>query len=829
MSYQLIYTTHGKVANAADSVTRVVARTQTMPAQMVQTLVDRGALLRPADAGDALFLYSAVEYGGEKYHLLGSVRENRQQGVTTVHYLLLREDECRRMAQEDAHATPAGILLLLELQRFWVISWEEEPVQLEEQEARLAGECPAAESCATWQVLTGDRENARLLLKPPYNAQCLLSVPVGTKARDALRLLHESDMLSEARGWGAGLCVNAGEERLLGLFQRVVCVAQSPLVQQAQQQQMPVLCVRPGLMDEPSEARIGGEISSRSPVPAGVSMSVKLAEKTPQTPIVPSDSPLSRIPLMLPCHYAESAPEGFFEKPVEERRERGRWRVAAIVGVSVGVLLAAALLPGLLQKKDPPQSEEHALRVPESPSDPPSRNKEERQTEISGGGYAMSEQTDEARPKKADAGDYKPGVVEQPHLSSVSESARTMGLEIGAEDQEATNSAEEAMEGSRKVIVAGRTLPKELLPEEVSVADRGECILHFKTSEDQKERRVIPLQPGDTVLEVRRMSDHSVSVSVLRGGKPMDDLPVFTITEKNNRLERITAHGKAAAVQLPYFDEQGGVSHAVLLPELRVRVRPAGYCTPPVAADDLDLRNLSQLYDPHNEARVVNLSEIKLLSTQRSELTPAGSLRLPDFGLQNEVRIASADASCSVRVRPAESAAPGMTDFSWTITRKFDFRKYVALYLRKFAFEPPKSDREKSRYCFNDLYGLVSQLSEEKNANRRDDKLDQYFEMFRDEAFAQYAREHWMRDCLQLTPAGRALSGELRRMLLRPENIRKIRQSLLQCVDAQVRRAYSMQRNQYLRHMPIFTLSLSEVKLSSQNKLIWSFTLRIGN
>ncbi len=861
MSYQLIYTAHGKVADAVDSSPRVVARTQTIPAEIVQALVDKSTLLHPADRGGALFLYSTAEYSGEKFHVLGSVRESGQQDMLIAHYLLLRESECRHITQRDPQATPAGVLLLLELQRFWATSWDREPAQLEENEARLAGECPAAESGATWQVLTGDKGNARLLQEPPYNKRCLVSVPVGTRARDALRLLHESDVLSAERGWGSGLCVNAEESRLLRLFQRVVGTAQGALLEQAQQQQIPVLQVRPHLSPKPTEPQIHKEAPPPSPVPTVESKPAKLPDKKVQTPAAPPDSPLSMIPLTLPCYYAECTPDAFFEEGRKERRKGGGWKVATVLGVGAGVLLVAALLPRLLQKEEEvSQSEEQALLAPLPLPDTPPESKA-LEGEMPEKGTALHGQIDESRQKQTGTEESVPLPVDQVPVPAVSDpveiAERTTtgddaeGLSITekeveelitteeddeslttmAGDEEVADGGGEVAEGTRRAIVAGRALPKALLPEEVSVVDRGECIFYFGASGEQKERRVIQLKAGGTVLEFQRTADRSISVTVLRDGRPVDDLPVFIITEKRNKLESITACGEAAAVQLPYFNEQGGVSHAILLPESRVRVKPDGYSTQPVAADTLDLSNLGQLYDPHNEARVVNLSEIKLLSTQSSELTPtpAGSLLLPDFGLQNEVRIASADASCSVRVRPAKSATVGMKAFSWTITRKFDFRKHIALRLRKFAFEPPKSRRKKNRYCFNDLYGLVSQLADEKNAARRESMLDRYFEMFRDEAFAEYARKYWMVDCPQLAPAGGALSGELRRMLFRPENTRKIYQSLLRRVDEQVRRAYGMQCEQYLKHMPMFTLSLSKVKLSPQNKLIWIFTLRIGN
>ena len=877
MSYQLIYTTHGKVADAVDSSPRVVARTQTMPAEIVQALIDKSALLCPVERGEALFLYSAAEYGGEKFHVLGSVRESGQGDALIAHYLLLRDSERRNIMQSDPRATPAGILLLLELQRFWVASWDREPVQWAENEAHLTGECPAAELGATWQVFTGDKERARLLQEPPYNKRCLVSVPPGTKARDALRLLHESDVLSVGRGWESGLCVNVEEPRLLRLFQRVVSTAQGALLEQAQQQQIPVLQVRPHLSPKPAEPQIHREASSSSPAPTVESKPAELPDKEVQTPAAPSDSPLSKIPLTLPCHYAECASDALFERNLEEKKKGGGWKVATILGVSVGVLLVAALLPRLLQKEEgEPQPEEQALPDPQPLPDIPSESKAP-EGEMPEKRTALHGQINESRQEQTGTEESVPLPVDQAPVTAVSDpvenaeqtttgddtedltsdervdeldDTRVFGddtedltsdergkeelvtpagdgedLTTMAEDREVAGGGVEVAEGPRKVIVAERTLPKELLPEEVSRVDRGKCIFYFGTQGEQKKCRVIQLQAGGTELEFRRTADQSISVTVLRDGRPVDDLPVFIITEKRNKLERITACGEDSAVQLPYFNEQGGVSHAILLPELRVRVKPNGYSTPPVAAGDLDWDNLSRLYDPKNKKCVVNLSKIEF--TQRSELTPKGSLLLPDFGLQNEVRITSDDASYSVSVQSAKSAAAGMTAFSWTITRKFDFRKHIENCLSEFAFEPPKFGRKKSQFCFNDLYVLVSQLAEEEKPKRRDDKLDRYFKMFRDEAFAQYAGEHWMRDCQHLTPAGGEVSVELlRRILSRPENIQKIRLSLLRRVGEQMREAYSTQCK---IKMPIFTLSLSKVKLSSQNKLTWIFTLRIGN
>ncbi len=837
MSYQLIYTIRGKIAGAASSAPQVVARTRQMPERMVSLLIDRGNLLCLSVADDALFLYDLAKVEEEVCHVLTSVREGETNGETIVHYLLLRGTEVEQIAQADEHATPAGVFLLLEQQGFWAEQWNKEPVLLEESEARLAGRCSSGENLATWQVFTGDASGARLLQEAPYNEHCLVCVPSGTRSRDALRLLHESDELSRQRGWGASFCVNAGNLQVLRSCRRVVCTAENnQLLTAARQAHVPILEVRPRTPAAASPVEPGKPVEQGNVIMA--------------IPAAPSDASSTPFPSRLFSRYTEDGMLSFMEPGPSTQRKSWDMKLGLVIGLSVLVLAAALALPDLLEKRESPSADRtlsHAeladapLPTPSSPVQTdaaPASGAAVEALPPSPGSGSPSESSSTVLPADQPGPSALPDPEEIPHEA-----------EEDQEEPDADASAEtdEGM-GARKIVVMGQALPSGLLPKDKSVVERGVLILHEDFNGQQPQRRVIMLQPGKVTLALRRTGERSMSVTLLQGGKPAQDLPPVNVTEKQGKLAQVTVRDKPAALQLPYVDAQGKLRYAILLPELGARLKATGYSKLPEPVSKLDLPDVSKWYAPENDARHAKLSVLTMLSKQSSEVIPAGKLQLPDFEAPNEVRIVSSSEEYSALALPEDGEKRGV--FAWvvTVTRQFDFRKEVALSLRKFFAEPARQRGKKSHADFHHLYMLVQRLAEEEHSNRREDLVDQYFKLFRDEPFARYAHDELLRECAQYVPLNGRENGKLRRYLTVRENARQMllvlksrlneqvreayenaRLQILperQRLDEQVRKAYKKRHQQDTKRMPVIELRLTKVKLSKRNKLIWTFTLQ---
>ncbi len=816
MSYQLIYTVRGKIADAVGQPPSIVARTRQMPERMVSLLIDRGNLLRPFVTDDALFLYDLAKVEEEVYHVLISVRASETNGETIVHYLLLRGTEVEQIAQADEHATPAGVFLLLEQQGFWVRQWNKEPVLLDESEAHLSGRCASGENLATWQVFTGDVSGARLLQEAPYNEHCLVCVPSGARSRDALRLLHESDELSRQRGWGAGFCVNAGNLQVLRSCRRVVCTAENDqLLAAARQAHVSILEVRPRT---PAAA---SPVEPSKPVEQG---NVSMA-----TPAAPPDASPTPFSSGLFSRYTEDDMLSFMEPDPSRQRKLWDMKLGLVIGLSVFVLAAAFVLPDLLEKRESPSADRtpsHAepadvpLPTPSSPV----------QTDAAPASGAAVEPLPPS-PSSGSPSDSSSTVLpaDQPGPSALPDPEEIPHEAEGDQEEPDADASAEADEGmgARKIVAMGGALPPDLLPKDKSVVESGVLILHEDFNGQQPQRRVITLQPGKVTLELRRAGKgkHSMSVTLLRGGKPAQDLPPVNVTEKQGKLAQVIVRDKSAALQLPYVDAQRKLRYAILLPELGARLEETGYREPPAPVDKLDLPDASKWYKPENDARHVKLSVLTVLSKQNRKVIFNGKLQLPDFEVPNKVRIESSSEEYSALALPEDGEKRG--EFAWvvTVTRQFDFRKEVALSLRKFFAEPARQRGEKSRADFHQLYKLVQRLAEEENSNRREYIVDQYFKLFRDEPFARYAHNELLCECAQYVPLNGRENGKLRRHLTAPENARQMLLVLQKRLNEQVREAYKEQYQQYTQRMPVIVLRLTKVKLT-HNKLIWTFTLQ---
>ncbi len=208
MSYQLIYTSAEELLDPGLTGYGVVA----CSVGISPLLKDRLIALSDVSEADGVedseewFAYRVCTCGGDTFHVLshycwaGADYSNRKRSL--AHHLALSADEVAALKRNAARPTPAGIMLALRKNRFWVESWEGPPRELEGEPRLTASSLPDASRQVTWKAYTGHKNNARAFFTPPYDGSCLVEMPSGTDASAALLLLNESDWLSTSRGWG---------------------------------------------------------------------------------------------------------------------------------------------------------------------------------------------------------------------------------------------------------------------------------------------------------------------------------------------------------------------------------------------------------------------------------------------------------------------------------------------------------------------------------------------------------------------------------------------------------------------------------------------------
>ena len=254
MPLQLIHTSapHLLDSNAAGYGT--VARSENMPRALCAQLTALSVLREPrgsrATTG-AQYSYTLLSSAGEIWHVLTCIQNAGADYSGRIchiaHHLLLSKDEVLTLHANDTRPTPAGMILALQKRGFWQQQWNGAPRYLTEGPVLTRDDLPSAEAQPTWKRLTGHKSNARAFFTPPFERDCLITVSPGTPAADILSLFHESDWLTQSRGWGVSFTTEADETDNFAQTLRMVTATGSRLVQRAMRTGHPVLNIELGM------------------------------------------------------------------------------------------------------------------------------------------------------------------------------------------------------------------------------------------------------------------------------------------------------------------------------------------------------------------------------------------------------------------------------------------------------------------------------------------------------------------------------------------------------------------------------------------------------
>lgn len=248
MSYQLIHTSYPHLLDSAAAGYGTVARSEHLPAVLARKLTILSILKEPQGGlctSGAQFSYRLLEYAGEVFHVLSCVQESGAdytgRACHTAHHLILTQKEVAALLTHELRPTPAGIILALQKSRFWIQKWQGDPRFITGEPQLNPSHLPDASSQPTWKHITGHKSNARAFYTPPYDRECLVTVPVGTPSTEVLALFHESDWLTHSRGWGMTFTTETEDSDSFASTLRMVVAPHSPLVQRALRTGHPVL------------------------------------------------------------------------------------------------------------------------------------------------------------------------------------------------------------------------------------------------------------------------------------------------------------------------------------------------------------------------------------------------------------------------------------------------------------------------------------------------------------------------------------------------------------------------------------------------------------
>ncbi len=250
MSFQLIYTSAEHLLDSSVSGYGTVARSESLPkalhARLSAMSVYRESHHKTAPQGPQ-FSYRLIDHTGTTWHVLTCAQpagaDYSGRGCFIAHHLLLSPDEIRQLLESELRPTPAGVMLALYHSGFWCCRWSGPPAYLKGEPELTPADLPDAAAQPTWKRLTGHKANARAFFTPPFEKDCLVTVPPGTASLDILRLFHESDWLTRTRGWGVSFTTVADEADSFAETLRMVTLTGSCLIQRAMRTGHPVLTI----------------------------------------------------------------------------------------------------------------------------------------------------------------------------------------------------------------------------------------------------------------------------------------------------------------------------------------------------------------------------------------------------------------------------------------------------------------------------------------------------------------------------------------------------------------------------------------------------------
>ncbi len=269
-----------------------------------------------ASGEGTVYAYRPYEVAGKSYHVLSRSCDTRE-GCRLAHHLAMTEDEAAAMARHEAGPTPAGLMLALAKQQFWLDALPAAG-ELDRAPKLSATALPDASVQPTWKALTNHKDNARSFYTSPYAGDCLALLPPGTPVEDVLGLFHESDWLVPTLGWERGFTTAGTERSRYAETPRIAVPLGSPLEALAAAQGAAILRVDGALTLPPEDDQPDAPAPKR--------------EEAATPPIAKREAP------RLPYSYSEVPDEDAYNVPVPSRHKvRNAIALAALALLGFGI------------------------------------------------------------------------------------------------------------------------------------------------------------------------------------------------------------------------------------------------------------------------------------------------------------------------------------------------------------------------------------------------------------------------------------------------------------------------------------------------------------
>lgn len=348
----------------------VVARSEKMSLPLAKKIAKLSNFKDFQRIAGPQYSYRIIDCAGQTYHVLSCIQEAGSdytgRNCHIAHHLALPKDVVRNLRQHQSRPTPAGIILSLAQSGFWLASWSGEPTR-QLAEAYLSAEAlPETNLQKTWLAWTSHKSNARAFSTPPYEHDCLITVPEQISSEDILRLINESDWLDHYRGWGKTFTTHGEAKDTFADTQRIFVADGDSLEGRATRTGRPILRINASFHLPIQEQLVAPEPTAQLGESEEAREETLFAKPTPISE-PPAPSPIPSPPeahAIEPSQQAELK-EGPTSRKAQRRRRRSMWLLpAALLAALIGIVAL------MIDQAQPPHDEPSLTggRMPQPPS-----------------------------------------------------------------------------------------------------------------------------------------------------------------------------------------------------------------------------------------------------------------------------------------------------------------------------------------------------------------------------------------------------------------------------------------------------------------------------
>lgn len=850
MAFQLIYTSSARLLDSPLSGYGVVARSEQMPAALVRCLVDLSAYRQPAEQGitGPQCTYCVEECAGRIWHILTVIREagvdHNNHNCHLAHHIILSDTEAHVYAEPTGAppSTPAGIILALELKRFWVHRWKGEPTIIDDNTFPLPVECPTTEFQPTWHIFSGHPDNARILSREPYAQGCLALVPKGTQSRDVLRLLHEASALAPGYGWGMPFCTYGTEADEPAKHCMLVTTPESALHLHAEQLGFPTVNIRPGMQIEQAE-------------PAAATAS--------------AESRLSGIPLAQEYRYTETTDPDVFPTPWRKtaRRRRtspARFLIGAVVG---GVALGASAALLMMRGKDttapplpptPPQTHVpmialHNNKMPTRPirQAAPSAPEQPLPLPLPQASAAPADSSPQPESTLPEPAEPAPQPIITEPAPQPAEPAPQPGITEPA-PQPAEQSSEEAVTITAQRLTCtleGSPLPKimqQMKPGQVRELTAGTYAIHTTTRNGVFANEPLKVRLNTTTarLLLTRIDKNEFTITPHPEATDTQGVPAVTLQVASVRqlLSKISVEGaESAAVRLPLLSENGVLDELMFVPQvtLRIKVKDKSETTKyneqilKVTPADLKTDGKKLLLREKNRKDTAQMWHLNTTETI--------GIMLPDLGIPADLELNNAPQSTYSISGFLHMPYRYICNINQVFNPWEEIRTRFDIYVNQPCLgEPTDASAE---YCLARVYDVLQKIAalRTKTGENARKRVYEYAMFYRHPTFASQLRDIFgglkspLNTLLTVTPEvadalkpqnAKILLSSLHTELMQTPHQKLMLEELHKLFSATVQRKYNDLRKDFQEaNLGELYLRLTSVRLTEQQILICTFEL----